>query len=269
MNTDIKPVNKTAESRDRNTGGILRRKAPFQPIPRYRKRTYSLNVHLPPLDDYAWDVVRSIEQPQIRVVDPVNGHALDCVTDTHGAILLDSDETMTVPLAQWLVVGCQSIRWRVWGDGPLDKGVVGTYKSNYSSIFGPCCAETRPPGPAIFTGEIVLPSSIKRAWLACKEDRKKAAGIANAVQLILAHELVHAFDLLKYLVPALLNWPGFWRNVLQEGCLNDELYTRIDDRSSFIDDYSGPNELAQIRYWWPSRADTWFGARRWLHMLSD
>jgi hypothetical protein len=249
--------------------GRVRMKAQFSPLPRHRKRSYRFEINLPPFDDDAWDVVHSIEQTEIRVVEPGNWNALGEVHDKDGAILVDSDATMVVPLQEWLAVGCQRVRWsEEEGDDSFDEGVCGLYRANWPAVFGPPYAEALPHGPSVFMGEIVLPRNIQRAWLRYSEDKRKSTGIVSAVQLIIAHELVHVFDGLKYLVPAFLNWPAFWRNVLGQGSANDLLYSRMSCRTCFIDDYGNPNELAMLSNWWSSqRAEAWFEARKWLPLL--
>jgi len=241
----------------------------FRPRTRTRTRTYRLDICTPPLDDLAWDVIHSIERTDIHVADPNDAGCLGEKHDENGAILLDSDATLSVPIADWLAVGCQRIRWHhPEGDEPFRDGVCGVYRSNWLTVLGAPYAEAEPHGPAVFVGEIILPSSIQRAWWECREDGTKRTGIEQAFQLVIAHELVHVFDTLKYLVPAFMNWRKFWRDVLGEGSANDLLLSRANMKDRFVDDYGGENELAMIEEWWPSRAETWWEARRLFSLFA-
>jgi len=252
----------------RGTGGSEGDDRRFVPRPRRRTRTYRLIVRVPPLDAHAWDVIHSIEQRTIQVADPHNRSALDDTFDASGAFLIDSDATLAVPLDDWLAVGCQRIRWARPED-KLPKGACGVYRLNSTEVFGLPHAETPPHGPGAAVCEIILPQEIQGAWFACQaeQDPQAVTRFERAFQLVVAHELVHAFQQLRYLVPAFMDWPSFWRNVLDEGCRVDCLLSRVQGSSTFLDDYGGPNELAMIQTWWPSRAEIWFEARRWFSMF--
>jgi hypothetical protein len=95
------------------------------------------------------------------------------------------------------------------------------------------------------------------------------ADLVHTFQFILAHELAHVFDALKYLVPAFKNWRAFWKNVLNEGCNINAMYERLTDKTIFLDDYGHNNELEGIRDYWPSRADVWFQTREldWSNLV--
>lgn len=80
-----------------------------KPRSRRRQRTYSLQICVPPLDGCAWEVVESIERQTIPVTDARDYNALDDVTDASGAILVDNDVKLSVPVTEWLAVGCQRI----------------------------------------------------------------------------------------------------------------------------------------------------------------
>ncbi len=234
----------------------------INPAVRYRKRTYQLEVCLPclwPLDSYAWNVINDIEHRTIQVIDPNDRDAHECLLDSDGAYLVDSDAKLTVPLEDWLAVGCQRIRWERPGEDMPDD-VVGTYSSNVDITFGTPYDESKPLGPSVFVGEIILPTKIQRAFNSYFEEALPK-NLVNAFQFILAHELVHVFDILKYLAAAFMNWRAFRRNILGEGGSTDLVYSRMSDKTMFIDNYGQQNELDRIRRCWPSRAEDWFQTR--------
>jgi hypothetical protein len=225
-----------------------------------RQRTFRLEINLPPLDEYAWDVINSIEPNDIQVVNPRNTHALDDIIDSSGSTLIDADATLSVPLEDWLAVGCQRIRWEDGPENVLPTGAAGMYTGNFDAIFGKTFASSSPFGQAVFMGQIILPREMREAYVHCPKDEKEA--FISLFQFILAHELVHVFDYLKYLVPAFMDWRAFWKNILGEGNSTDLLFERLCDKGVFIDDYGKENELESIRLWWPSRAEKWFSARK-------
>ena len=226
-----------------------------------RQRTFSLDVSLPPLDEYVWDVINSIEKETIEVVDPNDPAALDDVTDSSGALLLDSDAKLTVSLSDWFAAGCQKIRWEEPEENTLSIGTGGVYQSNAEVVFGSPGAESQPLGPSVFVGQIVLPLDIQDAFLQCRTNEQETASFLSSFQFVVAHELVHVFDKMKYLVPAFMDWRAFRTNILADGTRTDLLLSRMSAKSMFVDDYAGQNELESLRIWWPSRADEWFRAR--------
>ncbi len=238
----------------------------FTARPKSRKRTYRFDIFLPPLQAAAWDVVQSIERHTVRVCDPANDRAMDDVWSPEGAFLVDSDATLEVPLEDWLAVGCQRMRWEEARDEPaMSDETLGLYSHNATAAFGGPYQESKPHGPSVFVGEVILPRRMQNAYLEHSQNRRDSAAITRAFQLVVAHELVHVFDVLKYIVPAFMDWPRFWRDVLGEGTRSDLFFGRLCIKSRFIDDYGGPNELASLRDWWPSRATDWWRARPWLN----
>lgn len=243
----------------------------FTPIPRHRQRTFRLQIHVPPFDEYAWEVVNSIERTTIQVADPHDQNGLAEKFDSGGAQLIDSDAKLTVPLADWLAVGCQKIRWeREPEEKVLPNNVFGCYFTNKDVVFGRPNDESHPSGPSVFVGDIIISRKIQRAWVKYHEP-ESVTDILRMFQFIIAHELVHVFNNLKYLVPAFMDWRSFWKNILTDGSSTDILHSRMSDKSLFIDSYGEKNELECVRDWWPSRAESWFQARNldWPKLLQS
>ena len=86
--------------------------------------------------------------------------------------------------------------------------------------------------------------------------------IENKFKYVIAHELVHVFDSMIFIVPAFMDWPSFWENVLGGGGSCDVLLSLYMDTSLFVDSYGQHNELEQLKKYWPSQAETWFDAFR-------
>jgi hypothetical protein len=146
---------------------------------------------------------------------------------------LESDAKLTVPLADWLAVGCQKIRWEEAGEESLLDGACGIYHSNSHLAFGAPYDESVPFGPSVYVGEIILPLTIRSAFRSDLTP-KKIAALVETFQFIVAHELIHVCDILTYLVPAFMDWRAFWKNVLNEGEATDLFLSRIDNISSFV-----------------------------------
>ena len=234
----------------------------MKPATQRKERLFKLNIDLPPpaLTECAWDLVASVEREDIMVVDPHNRHALDEVTDSDGAILVNADATLAVKLADWLSIGCQRIRWEHMQETEVPKTAYAMYTTNIRKVFGGPFQESAPLGPAAFVGEIVIRRQLQRAMLACAREGE-AENSMQIFQFIIAHELAHVFDALKYLVPAFMDWRKFYKDVLCDGTATEAVYSRMGWLSGMMDEYGYKNELGGIQQWWPSRAEQIFKAR--------
>ncbi len=110
------------------------------------------------------------------------------------------------------------------------------------------------PGPAAFVGEIIINAE--------RFPPGEVDAMTKRLQFVVAHELTHVFDMLRLLVPAMRNWPSFWRNVLEEGQRYEEAASFSKLQGVFVDECGSENELATVKEYWPSRADEWFLALR-------
>jgi len=197
------------------------------------------------------EVLGGIETDTLSVYDPKDTDALKHVFNAQGEELLEDRLSFAVSIQEWLPVGCQCVRWF----GPSERkeqkeGVLGFYMSNAATVLWPV---DRLPfalqGPSAFVGEIAIA-------------QEKWAFEENKFKCVFAHELVHVFDMLKLLVPAFIDWRGFWRSVLNEGCACEDAARRYHNTSLFVDNYGHANERLQIAAYWPSHANAWFEAMR-------
>jgi len=218
-----------------------------------RERTFALKVHVPLYEELVWDVIDSLEKDRLAVFSP---HDPDAMTlfERFGAEELHGRASEIVSIREWLCVACQYI---VTDDhaGPRDRtasDVLAAYRNNACDVLFPTHGGT-PPGPEAFVGGIALFNAMTTLAVARGED---------AFRCVVAHELVHVFDLMTLLVPAYMDWPAFWKNVLHEGSFCDDAAAKFGGMSTFIDDYGGSNELQRLKAFWPSHADRWFKAMR-------
>ncbi len=193
------------------------------------------------------EVIESIEKDELLVFDATDENALRPEFDGQGVQLLHKHATLPISIKEWLAVGCQSIGWLKADD---NKDLLGCYKNNFYEVI--CCPGKCQPveGPAAFTGEIQIRS------------KPELIENENKFKCVVAHEFVHVFDYMRFLVPAFMNWASFWGNVLDEGCCAEDLAINSQDTTFFIDDYGCKNELSGMEVYWPSQAEKWFNALR-------
>ena len=203
------------------------------------------------------EVIRSIENDTLMVVNYEDDDALDAVVDDAGVEVLDHSCVVPVSIREWLPLGCQIIRF----GNPGPEGVTACYQNNaYAVLFayGDMPFEDLwPLGPDAFLGEVLIRR--EKRWTNVGPDWAKHE---DAFKFVVAHELTHVFDMLRLLVPAFRNWPAFWKHVLHSGTLTRGVMSLYNDMSLFVDDYGGENERGIVSQYWPSQADKWFSAFR-------
>ena len=222
-----------------------------------KRRQFKLMNHLgiPEAERWANEVIEGIENDGLLVFDPKDENALHYVLDEEGnEQLLDRAKT-TVSITEWLCAGCQCIRYAVSGDRK-EEGLLAYYYNNSINVLWPLYATFRPPGPAAFIGEIVISSTVPD-W-SCGDSSE----VENKFKFIVAHELVHVFDWMRFIVPAFMDWTNFWGHVVGGGSHCDILISKCEHVGLFVDSYGQRNELIRIEEYWPSQAKTWFDAFR-------
>ena len=219
-----------------------------------RTRQFSLrnNIDMPYPHKWVNEVIDSIENNKVGIINPKDDKALLSRRDKNGILNLWARTKCMVKINNWLAIACQSICW----DDTLKKnnGYLAIYWHNAYNVFGETHLIEPPQGPSAFVGEIKI--QLLEAY--------KKPQSENKFKFILAHELVHVFDMMQYLIPAAMNWPAFWKHVLNCGTRLDLLYDRLQKLALFLDIYGSKHELESIKYYWPSQADKWFNAARRL-----
>lgn len=222
-----------------------------------KTRKFDLQVRLRPYHDHlVIDLLNQIENDRLKVFDGNYFHALDKIM-SGDTISLKSCATKEISIRRWFSLGCQVIRWDIRDE--IDKTgrpeeVKACYTTNLPQVMFPLGVSHFPVGPTAFMGEIWV--NRDQFQLHDTEEAK------NRLRFVLAHEFTHVIDALRFLVPALRNWPGFWRNFLQQGeqCENANRLLRY--HSVFVDNYGSENELSAIERYWPPKAAVWFKAFR-------
>lgn len=223
------------------------------------KRQFQTHIGLYPYEPIVEEIIAGIENDTINVFRPDDEDALVHIQDEGGAALLDARATLPVSVREWLPVVCQFIKWDccVAAHECVERdNALAYYDSNASEVIWPE-GEDDPAGPGALVAGIVL-----RQQQCIGDTAKDAATTCNRLRFILAHELVHAFHAMRFVVPAFMDWPAFWQNVLTDGTSCDILNTNHGYRTGFVDHYGTEFELAEVADFWPSQAQKWFDASR-------
>ena len=220
-------------------------------------RQFSLEVSgPPPLEQIVLDVLAKLERTKTGVYSSDDDRAFGPGDDGHG----QSGSTREVKILDWLSTACQVIRIEGVEESRhfnVSNQTVAWYRQNADETLFVSFAEHRPPGPAAFVGEVVLTQSHALPLLFARDQRSH-----DALRFVLAHELVHVFEMLPFIVPAFENWDAFWNVALGSGCDSDEARRLRSVHAITLDDYGGDGELKAIEEYWPTCAKTWFNAFR-------
>ena len=136
------------------------------------------------------EVIDSIERDELLVYDCTDTKALNYVRDDSGSVMLDARLSLPVSIREWLPVGCQGVRWFSYREERNDEASLAFYRHNAGTVLWPDTMCVIPQGPAAFVAEIAIRQ--ERTLLAAFDQRTE--GVFKG---ILAHELVHVFDMLK------------------------------------------------------------------------
>lgn len=232
----------------------------LQPRPKRVVRSFTLTIDFRapgfPFQKWAEEVVECIEVGTLCAFSPGDASALDTVLTNDGEEDFGAKLSSEESIREWLPVGCQLMGWsESFGRNQPSKeeGVLGRYWHNAHEMLFPSVAPGRgvvPPGPAGFMGRIIL-------------YRNSQLETEDVFKWILAHELVHCFDTLSFLIPAARNWKNFWWKSLKGGEACDIAQSRFGNVAQFLDNYGNyglASELAAVKRHWPSHADRWFKA---------
>ncbi len=215
-------------------------------------RKFRLTVDVPRHQALVEEVLSSLENDRLRVFRPDDPHALDWQYDNQGSLVMSKLATLPISIREWLCVGCQLIA-TTNGLARVSVGAntLAVYRNNACQCLFPLGPHT-PAGPAAFWGEILLtPQCLPR---------RSTPRAVDAFKFVVAHELSHAFDVLRILVPAVMDWEAFWKIPLGEGGNRDKAASLCDDKSLMDDGCATRQELSAVKQYWPSQARKWFNA---------
>ncbi|MEQ2005265.1 MAG: hypothetical protein ABMA26_00595 [Limisphaerales bacterium] len=210
-----------------------------------------LRLHTPSI----YGVIDAIENDTLMVypTDVDFSTVLNCNDpvgdDSEMEIEIVDRATLPVSIREWLCVGVQTIT--AVGPDKDGPGTFGSYRSNIHRVLF-TDPSYRAPGPAAHSGII----SVSREMISGPTDEVTR----DAFRFVVAHELVHAFHAMRFLVPAVMDWNTFYRVALDEGDKNWMAQEILECHSLALDNYRQESELAEVRAFWPSNADRWFNA---------
>jgi hypothetical protein len=218
-------------------------------------RTFKLEIQASKFSPDVRHVLDALENDTLMVFRPDDASAfVPCFADD-GALLVNHRATLPVSIREWLPLGCQWIG--LADDIPTGKsGSLAWYETNWVKVICPIHDRT-PLGPSALIGDIYLTDQCLP-----KDD---SPDHLDAFHFVVAHELVHVFDPLRFVVPAAMNWRQFSEfalgNPSGSGNLEcEDAIMRYQEISRFVDDYGRNNERAMVTDYWPSFADRWFAA---------
>jgi hypothetical protein len=221
-------------------------------------RTFNFDVNgLGPAKSNVVKILDSIEKDTIAVYNPDDEDAFQPVWNDKGELLLHERATLEVNIADWLCAACQRMRLDNESDvnreGRTDRTLAWYENDSRKTLFN-VNSMLQPPGPAAFTGEVVLTTGATDLI-----EAEDGTG-SDKFCWVVAHELVHVIEAMRVIVPAFMDWETYWSVALQNGVAGDSAVEIATHESLFLDEYGSENELAMVKQYWPSHADVWFSA---------
>lgn len=266
------PMLPTTPSYSSEAGWPRQLETPFG-APVVFKREFKLVV------PYSWfgklvsDVLNTIENDVIHVFSPEDVSAFlsdeeaapatvaqeaaastgagGCETRGSDPVFLGRRANIPVSIREWLPVACQWIGCINLTDKHADD--YGIYSSNaFDVIFAPA-------GPVPILGPAGLRGYIALNARKCPQLAKEKG--EDAVRLVIAHELVHAIDMLPLLVPAVQDWETFWKKALDQGDRSSAAVFLNKTSDLILDQYETYSEYQKIlAFWGKERTDAWWTA---------
>ena len=211
----------------------------------------------PRLEEVVQSVIDSIETDTVYVLRPDDDEAFCPTTDAQGREVIGGRASIRVKVKEWLPVVCQAVEFSL-DEHP--QGAAASYANNFIGAILPEGAIRVPPGPAGFRGEIVV---YRQTYATVVRTLKRAPKKAvDMLSFVIAHEPVHAIDMMKLVVPAFMNWDEYWATGLCQGHACEDAMVFCGMHAKVLDSYGSDNELARVRDYWPTRAKRWFDAAR-------
>ena len=220
-------------------------------------RTFNLQISRNLINCRKWaqEVINEIENDNLLVIRTNEPLRLELRDD--GSIDVDSRFRNKVSIREWLPIACQNIRSQA---GPLDDfdrvNAIACYRSNADEVLFPVGTNDMPPGPVAFNAAIIFENAFIRSLIGIDSQKE------NKFKFVLAHELVHVFDFMRFLVPAFRNWKRFWKICLDDGDACEQIGHLWMYKNCFVDSYGTETELAMVEQYWPKKAKKWFEAFR-------
>lgn len=172
-------------------------------------------------------------------------------TPAHGTEVFGRRASIPVSIREWLPVACQWIGSCQLRD--VEDGVLAFYCSNAREAIFPCGEPVCPLGPVAFSGYIALD-----LWACLKVENERGK---DAVRFVIAHELVHAIDMLRVLVPAVQDWEAFWEKALDQGDRAEAAAWFKRAQALILDQYETHTEYQSVvAFWGKERTDVWWKA---------
>lgn len=215
-------------------------------------REFRLSINLPePFGKWANEVIASIENPFVWAFYPDDCTALDFPRMSY---VQGSGRMQRVNLYEWLPVCLQECNLYTHGDNRIMEdffSLGGLCSAIYASNIRTSVLSVSPvcPGPFGFHGRISFFSDMLVGRRRNKETHFKG---------LIAHELIHAFNAMSFIVPATLDWSAF-QNQFLGGNTDREMKASewLCNENKSLDLYRRNIDIEILSKWWPSYAEKW------------
>jgi hypothetical protein len=228
------------------------------------ERQFRLSIYIDGrYKDWIEDVINNIEKETLRVFDAQKSGIFKNIS-FYSEIdrFLEEKAEVEIKIPEYLPLACQSIRF-FYEDSDKE---LEAEKEKYPNIPASYWSNIRETilsqrgssslSPSAFIGRIVLYDDIMDVLPLTKKESE------NPFKYLIAHELIHAFNVMRFMVPAFMDWDSFYKNVLESGCDHwgaKQVLSRLDN---VLDSYGTESELNELKKYWPSNAEKWFNAAK-------
>ena len=210
--------------------------------------------------EWIQDVIRGIEKETLLVFDPKRTNSFSDINRCDKIDrFIEEKATLEYSISEYLPLACQCIRFM---DEKIDTELK-KQKDTKSDISACYCSNIEKTilfprnngliSPSAFIGEILLCFDITQ--LSCYRYESE-----KPFKYLIAHELVHAFNHMRFIVPAFFNWDSFWQKSLNSSIDCSKARTALKKVNGNIDKYGTDIELKELQKYWPNNAEEWVNA---------
>lgn len=226
------------------------------------ERNFELKICVDgPYERWTKDVIKGIENDSLMVFDSKEINPFSDIGDYEDVDkFIEEKARVKIKISEYLPLACQCIRFiDEETDIELKKykeeepGIPACYWSNIKrTILFPRYKDSL--GPSAYIGEIIFFDNLTRDFPRQKGESEEP------FKCVIAHELVHAFNKMIFIVPAFSNWDEFLKEALENGSNVHRAMTVLRRLENNIDSRDNERGLRELKKYWPNNAEKWFNA---------
>ena len=239
---------------------------------------------------WALAVLQLLEDKSVAVPDPAVAWEPPWQREVDKALHLDPEGGLPADYwaeEAWMIRGREFRIPREWLKKSFDREELEVKVSDWlPAVCGYCsfvapdperygCCRWLPLGS--LRGTVYAPTDLRCPWRwqSVIEIDERAGSSEGAFCFVLAHEIAHAIGRMHYVVPAIMNWRGFLKNVLGvtpgQLVLPEDLPREFEFRNDTLDSRVpglGTSEIDHLENLFGTRARDWHsGFQRWAESL--